>query len=65
MSGTTTCLENLDTIKISINSASMNDPGLHESTNEAAQDVEKNEQEEDEQAQQEEEEFLDPRCVVW
>jgi potassium channel subfamily K len=43
----------------------MNDPGLHESTNEAAQDVEKNEKEEDEQAEQEEQEFLDPRCVVW
>jgi potassium channel subfamily K len=36
----------------------MNDPGLHESTQEAAQDVEKNE---DDQAQQEEQEYLDPR----
>ncbi|KAH7078512.1 hypothetical protein FB567DRAFT_451000 [Paraphoma chrysanthemicola] len=37
----------------------MNDPGLHEPAQEAAQDVEKNEDEE-EQAQQEEQEFLDP-----
>ncbi|KAH4823394.1 hypothetical protein HBH61_006560 [Parastagonospora nodorum] len=34
----------------------MNDPGLHESANEAAQDVEKNET----QAEQDEQEFLDP-----
>jgi hypothetical protein len=39
----------------------MNDPGLHESTQEAAQDVEKNG--EDELAEQEEQEFLDPRYV--
>jgi hypothetical protein len=39
----------------------MNDPGLHEPAQEAAQDVEKNEQEEDDQAEQEEQEFLDPR----
>jgi potassium channel subfamily K len=37
----------------------MNDPGLHESTQEAAQDVEKNS--ENELAEQEEQEFLDPR----
>jgi potassium channel subfamily K len=42
----------------------MNDPGLHEPAQEAAQDVEKNEQEEDEQAEQEEQEFLDPRYVT-
>jgi hypothetical protein len=40
----------------------MNDPGLHESTQEAAQDIEKNG--EDELAEQEEHEFLDPRYVV-
>jgi potassium channel subfamily K len=39
----------------------MNDPGLHESANEAAQDVEKNET----QAEQDEQEFLDPRFVDW
>jgi potassium channel subfamily K len=39
----------------------MNDPGLHESTQEAAQDVEKNENEDDDQARQEEQEYLDPR----
>jgi potassium channel subfamily K len=38
----------------------MNDPGLDEPTQEAAQDIEKNEHEEDEQAEQEEQEFLDP-----
>jgi hypothetical protein len=37
----------------------MNDPGLHEPTSEAAQDVEKNEHK-DEQAELEEQEFLDP-----
>jgi potassium channel subfamily K len=37
----------------------MNDPGLHEPAQEAAQDVEKNEPQ-DEQAEQEEQEFLDP-----
>jgi potassium channel subfamily K len=37
----------------------MNDPGLHESAQEAAQDVEKNEHQ-DKQAEQEEQEFLDP-----
>jgi potassium channel subfamily K len=42
----------------------MNDPGLHEPTQEAAQDVEKNEREEDEEAEQEEQEYLDPRCVL-
>lgn len=42
----------------------MNDPGLHESTNEAAQDVEKNGNEEEEQAEHEEQEYLDPRCDV-
>lgn len=41
----------------------MNDPGLHESANEAAQDVEKNEKEGVEQAEQDEQEFLDPRYV--
>jgi hypothetical protein len=39
--------------------ADMNDPGLHEPAQEAAQDVEKNEPQ-DEQAEQEEQEFLDP-----
>lgn len=43
----------------------MNDPGLDKSTQEAAQDVEKNEKEEDDQAEQEEQEFLDPTCVFW
>lgn len=43
--------------------ANMNDPGLHESANEAAQDVEKNEKEGVEQAEQDEQEFLDPRYV--
>ncbi|KAF1913872.1 hypothetical protein BDU57DRAFT_325867 [Ampelomyces quisqualis] len=38
----------------------MNDPGLHESANEAAQDVEKNDHQEDDQAEHEEQEFLDP-----
>ncbi|KAH7406081.1 hypothetical protein DE146DRAFT_433200 [Phaeosphaeria sp. MPI-PUGE-AT-0046c] len=38
----------------------MNDPGLHESANEAAQDVEKNGHEDDEQAEHEEQEYLDP-----
>lgn len=42
----------------------MNDPGLHESANEAAQDVEKDGHEGDEQAEQEEQEYLDPRCDV-
>jgi potassium channel subfamily K len=37
----------------------MNDPGLHEPAQEAAQDVEKNEHQ-DEQAEHEEQEFLDP-----
>lgn len=39
----------------------MNDPGLHESANDAAEDVEKKEHNEDEQAEQEEQEYLDPR----
>jgi hypothetical protein len=43
----------------------MNDPGLHESANEAAQDVEKNEPEEVDQAEQDEQEFLDPRYASW
>lgn len=43
----------------------MNDPGLHESANEAAQDVEKNEPEEVAQAEQDEQEFLDPRYADW
>jgi hypothetical protein len=43
----------------------MNDPGLHEPAQEAAQDVEKNEHREDDQAEQEEQEFLDPRCAIW
>lgn len=43
----------------------MNDPGLHESANEAAQDVEKNEPEEFDQAEQDEQEFLDPRYASW
>jgi hypothetical protein len=42
----------------------MNDPGLHEPAQEAAQDVEKNEHREDEQAEQEEQEFLDPRYAI-
>jgi hypothetical protein len=39
--------------------ANMNDPGLHESAQEAEQDIEKN----DDEAEQEEKEFLDPRYV--
>ena len=45
--------------------SAMNDPGLHESANEAAQDVEKNGHEGDGQAERDEQEFLDPRCVCW
>ena len=41
----------------------MNDPGLHEPAQEAAQDVEKNEHP-DEQAEQEEQDYLDPRYGV-
>jgi potassium channel subfamily K len=42
----------------------MNDPGLHESAQEAAQDVEQNKHEEDDQAEQEEQEYLDPRYAT-
>jgi potassium channel subfamily K len=41
----------------------MNDPGLHEPAQEAAQDVEKKEHDEDEQAEEEEQEYLDPGYV--
>jgi potassium channel subfamily K len=41
----------------------MNDPGLDESAQEAAQDVENNIQAEDDQAEQEEREYLDPSYV--
>jgi hypothetical protein len=41
----------------------MNDPGLDEPAQEAAQDVENNIQAEDDQAEQEEREYLDPRYV--
>lgn len=39
----------------------MNDPGLDEPAQEAAQDVEKLKHEEDEEAEKEEQEYLDPR----
>jgi hypothetical protein len=39
----------------------MNDPGLHETENEAAEMVEDNKRTEDEEAEQEEQEYLDPR----
>lgn len=42
----------------------MNDPGLHEPANEAANDIEDNIRPEDEQAEEEEDEYLDPRYVV-
>jgi|TARA_R110002003_G_scaffold186_3_gene14533 potassium channel subfamily K len=42
----------------------MNDPGLHEPAQEAAQDVEKNENKQEELAEQEEQEYLDPRYAT-
>jgi hypothetical protein len=42
----------------------MNDPGLDEPAQEAAQDVENNMQAEDDQAEQEEREYLDPSYVL-
>ena len=42
----------------------MNDPGLHEPANDAAQDVNDRKYEEDEQAEQEEQEYLDPRYGI-
>jgi len=47
--------------RLQLQGADMNDPGLHESANDAAKDVEKKEHNEDEQAEQEEQEYLDPR----
>ena len=44
--------------RFQLQGAVMNDPGLHESANDAAEDVE------DEQAEQEEQEYLDPRYGV-
>jgi potassium channel subfamily K len=41
----------------------MNDPGLDEPAQEAAQDVENKTQEDDEQAEQEERKYLDPSYV--
>jgi len=41
----------------------MNDPGLDEPAQEAAQDVENNMQAEEEQAEREERQYLDPRYV--
>jgi potassium channel subfamily K len=43
----------------------MNDPGLHEPAQEAARDVEKNENKQEELAEQEEQEYLDPRYATW
>lgn len=43
----------------------MNDPGLDEPTQEAAQDVEHNADSKEEEAEQEEDEYLDPRYSVW
>lgn len=42
----------------------MNDPGLDQPAQEAAQDVEKNAHYDNEQAQREEREFLDPRYAA-
>jgi potassium channel subfamily K len=41
----------------------MNDPGLDEPAQQAAQDVEKNNEHEKDQAEEEEEDFLEPRQV--
>jgi len=48
-------------LSTSVACANMNDPGLHEPAQDAAEEVEKKKHKADEQAEEEEDEFLDPR----